>query len=62
MTATYSITTWDTDLQEFTPQIGCPETVTGPAELRDALRLLRSMGYDVQRANAHSVLVERVEA
>jgi hypothetical protein len=48
------------DLQEFTPQ---PGVVAGPYskwDLRRVLRRLRDIGYDVNRADAHSVLVRRI--
>lgn len=57
----YDVTTWDTDLQRFTPQRGVrrgPYTLFG---LRRALRTLRTMGYDIKREFAPSVLVERIE-
>ncbi len=41
----YCVTTWDFDLQQYTPQIGVR---TGPYSLwglRKAVRKLRSMGY-----------------
>ncbi len=55
----YYVSTWDSDLQEFTPQVGVR---TGPyclGGLRKALRKLAAMGYDVKRKGAVSVLVER---
>jgi hypothetical protein len=58
--AKYEVTTWDMDLQEFTPQ---PGVVAGPHskwDLRRVLRRLRDIGYDVNRADAHSVLVRRI--
>lgn len=56
----YQIRTWDTDLQRFTPQTGCPTHAHGPGELKRAIRLLRAMMYDGRRYD-NSVLVERVE-
>ena len=53
----YYITTWDSDRQEFTPQIGVR---TGPWSkwgLRRALRALRNMGYEAGRHD-HSIYVE----
>ncbi len=58
----YYVSTWDGERQKFTPQKGVR---TGPYSmfgLRRALRKLRSMGYDVKRYFAPSVLVERREA
>jgi hypothetical protein len=45
----YYVTTWDTDKQDYTPQIGCR---TGPYSifgLRKALRRLRDLGYSADR-------------
>lgn len=56
----YYVTTWDTNLQRFTPQIGVR---TGPYSLfglRRPLRKLRQMGYDIMpRGSAVSVCVVR---
>lgn len=41
----YGVTTWDSDLQEFTPQIGVPVGPYTLFGLRPALRALRQMGY-----------------
>lgn len=54
----YFVTTYDTKIEDFTPQRGVR---TGPYSLfglRKALRKLRAMGYDTNR-QAPSVLVER---
>ncbi len=59
MRAKYYVRTWDMDLQRFTPQQGVR---TGPYSLfglRAALRKLRTMGYDIKRTFAPSVLIER---
>lgn len=56
----YRVTTWDVDLQRFTPQQGVrcgPYSLFG---LRKALNALRRMGYDTSRGGGHSVLVERI--
>lgn len=68
----YSVSTWDTDEQAYTPQVG----VTVPAfnitlwQLRHALKELRQMGYTAHRYrdpdgehddNDWSVLVERTD-
>jgi hypothetical protein len=56
--ATFRVLTWDTDLQEFTPQDGVdpgPYTLFG---LRPALRQLREMGYGGWQSPC--VLVDRV--
>lgn len=55
----YEVLTWDTDLEEFTPQDGVrkgPYTLFG---LRKAIRALQKLGYDGYR-NDPSILVERV--
>lgn len=49
----YEITTWDTDLQKYTPQKGVrkgPYTLFG---LRKAIRKLRSMGYCCSYSSRH---------
>ena len=54
----YRVTTWDTDKQKFTPQIGVrqgPYTLFG---LRKAIRKLRDMGYSGSRVDSFSVMVE----
>lgn len=70
--ALYSVGTWDTDKQAYTPQQG----VTVPAfnctlaQLRQAIRELRQMGYSAHRFRDHdgthedndwAVLVERTD-
>jgi hypothetical protein len=66
---TYSVRTWDPELQAYTPQIGI-EKWQGLSlwELKAALRALRSMGYSAHRSrdddrghddNDWAVLVER---
>lgn len=47
----YSIGTWDTDLQAFTPQIGLsvPSFNITIHELRQAMRELVAMGYSCHR-------------
>lgn len=68
----YSVGTWDTDLQAYTPQIGLtvPSQNVNLATLREVLRQLRGMGYDCHRRrgvdgsyddNDASVLVERTD-
>jgi hypothetical protein len=55
----YYVSTWDTDLEKFTPQHGVR---TGPYSLwglRRALRKLQELGYDTSRGGGFSVLVER---
>lgn len=60
MSRLYSVTTWDTDLQKFTPQIGLPEGPFTIWQVREALRQLKDMGYQADRDDDW-VLVERVE-
>lgn len=56
----YHVLTWDVYRQKFTPQHGVrcgPYSLFG---LRKPLRKLRDQcGYDIYRAGAHSVLVEK---
>lgn len=67
---TYSIRTWDGDLQAYTPQAGLSLPWNGLSlwQLRQAMRELRAMGYSCHRFrdpdgdhddNDHSVLIER---
>jgi hypothetical protein len=56
----YEVLTWDSELGDFTPQEGLPPGPFTRAGLRGALRSLRDMGYDVNRRDAHSVLVRRL--
>lgn len=60
--ARYEVTTWDIDLQKFTPQVGVRGEGLSKWELRLALRQLRNIGYDVKRNFAPSVLIERIDA
>jgi hypothetical protein len=48
------------DRQKFTPQQGVRCGHYSKWGLRGALRKLKAMGYDVNRAEAYSVLVERI--
>jgi hypothetical protein len=54
----YTVTTWDTESQAFTPQSGIAKS-TGLTlwEVRSVLRELQTMGYSCDR-NDPSVLVE----
>lgn len=47
----YSVTTWDSELQEFTPQDGLMVPALGVdlAGVRAALRELRTLGYSCHR-------------
>jgi hypothetical protein len=67
---TYSVRTWDTDVQAYTPQEGLSLPWNGLTlwQLRQALQELRSMGYSAERYrdpdgshddNDWTVLVER---
>lgn len=56
----YFVSTWDSEIQRFTPQVGVkygPYTQFG---IRKPLRRLREMGYGVGRESP-SVLVERID-
>lgn len=72
MTALYSIGTWDTDKQAYTPQRGLavPSFNITKGQLRAALKQLRKMGYSAHRTrdadgrhddNDWAVLVERTD-
>lgn len=56
----YEVRTWDTDLDEFTPQLGMDRWYYGFAGLREALRQLQSHGY-VGRKGDISARIERVD-
>lgn len=45
----YSIGTWDTDAQAFTPQTGVPAFNLTLWELKQSMRTLREHGYSVHR-------------
>lgn len=47
----YYVTTWDTDMQEFTPQIGVLEGPYSLMGLRRALRALRELGYPARHGD-----------
>lgn len=57
----YRVLTWDIDRQKFTPQPGVRSGPYTLFALRKVLRRLNHMGYDIKRAFAPSVLVERIE-
>jgi len=57
----YSVTTWDADLQKYTPQEGIPSVVRGIAGLRLALRMLREYGYGYGRGDMFCALIKRIE-
>lgn len=70
MTHTYSIRTWDSELQAYTPQAGLSLPWHGLTlwQLRQAMRELRTMGYSCHRyrdyngdhcSNDYAVLIER---
>lgn len=61
--ATYRVLTWDPNSEEYTPQDGIPELVTGFRGLLMAVRLLKKAGYEAYRTHCDSdssVLIERV--
>jgi hypothetical protein len=69
-TPLYSIGTWDTDEQAFTPQVGVPAFNLALFELRQSMRMLRDCGYSCHRYrdaggsyddNDTSVMVERTD-
>lgn len=72
MNAQYSVGTWDTDAQAYTPQVGLrvPSIGIDKGTLRTALKELRSRGYSAHRVrdsngdyddNDWCVLVERTD-
>lgn len=72
MTPLYSVGTWDTDRQAYTPQrrLSVPSFNMTLGQLRTALRELRAMGYSCHRYRDEdgdhwdtdtSVLVERTD-
>lgn len=72
MAAMYSVGTWDTDRQAYTPQRGLsvPSFNITLAQLRTAIRELRKRGYSVHRYrdedgghedNDWAVLIERTD-
>lgn len=65
MLPTYRVRTWDSVLDEFTPDGEVAEFVTGQVGLRRAMRTLQANGYQCNRSGGDSdpsVLVERVES
>lgn len=71
MTPRYKVLTYDWDRRTYTPQVGLsvPSVGITLAELRQAVRELKRMGYDchrvrdsdgVHRSNDSSVLIERI--
>lgn len=56
----YTVTTWDADKQDFTPQKGVRAGPWSQWGLRRALRRLREMGYQTHRSVAHCILVEKI--
>lgn len=72
MTPLYSIGTWDTDEQAYTPQAGLsvPSINVPLPTMRQVVRELRRMGYSARRVrdsdgshehNDWSVLIERTD-
>lgn len=57
----YFIETWDSDLQEFTPQEGVPSGPYTLFGLRLPMRELQSMGYPCDRGD-NAVLIWNGEA
>ena len=46
---TYSVLTWDIEIQRWTPQDGVPSHGLTIQELRKSMRMLRNMGYTCHR-------------
>lgn len=71
MLATYSVGTWDSEAQAYTPQIGLDKSFhLTLAELRQAVRRLKRLGYSCHRrrnergeheCNDWCVLIERTD-
>jgi hypothetical protein len=61
MDTRYFVTTWDPELQTFTPQNGVRSGPYSLWGLRRALRALQGMGYDTTRDGGSAVLVERAD-
>jgi hypothetical protein len=61
MDARYSVGTWDTDLQCFTPQEGVPAFNLTLSGLRKSLRLLRECGYTAHRFRSVMVMSDGSE-
>ena len=68
--ARYSIGTWDTELQAYTPQHGVSCFYLSRAELRQSIAQLRRLGYSAHRRgntrdghddNDWAVLIERTD-
>ena len=66
----YSVGTWDSDCQAYTPQIGVADSINITlAQLRRALKRLRALGYNADRVRLPDgehdsdpmVLVERTD-
>ena len=70
MMALYSIGTWDTEAQAYTPQIGVPAFNLTLYQLRQSMRMLQERGYSCHRTgnirnrgddNDTFVLIERTD-
>lgn len=66
----YSVSTWDGEADAYTPQLGVPAFNLTLPQLRQAIRLLRELGYTAHRVrspdgdhddNDWSVLIERTD-
>lgn len=53
----YSIGTWDSDLQRYTPQIGVPSIGLTRKQLVESMRMLQGMGYSCHRTGNMSQVV-----
>lgn len=61
MAKTYEVLTWDSDKSDFTPQRGVRRGPYSQFGLRKALRKLRQIGYEINRASATAILVQRTD-
>ena len=59
MTPRYYVTTWDRELEEYTPQKGVRKGPWSLFGLRKPLRMLREMGHDVSRMSCFDIFIER---
>lgn len=66
----YSVRTWDSELEAYTPQTGVPAFNLTLWQLRESLKALRQLGYTAHRRrsqqgdyedNDWAVLVERTD-
>lgn len=58
----YWVETWNLELQQWTPQIGVPHGPHTLWSLRQALRLLRTMGYQADRDDNYTLVYAEGES